>query len=155
MTESLINDPRYVQGKQLLKDKKFEEAIEFLSEMLRVSCEQFGDKSLVVAPLWFEYGNALLAKEEDNPSNNLLGTAANEAKKAVQMLGSEEQAEGDEEEGEEPSDEPGVASMTEGKEGEGEGGEGAEALAEEEEDIQMAWEALEVRRPAVCAVMFF
>lgn len=151
MTESLINDPRYIQGKQLLKDKKFEEAIEFLSELLRGSCERFGDKSLVVAPVWFEYGNALLSKEEDNPSNNLLGTAANEAKKAAQMLGAEEDAEdgGEEEEGEDSADQPGDESKAEGKEGEVEGAEGAEALAEEEEDIQMAWEALEVSRTTV------
>ena len=134
MSSSLTSDARFVQGKQLLKEKKFEEAVEFFSELLRSSCEQFGDKSLEVAPVWFEYGHALLSKEEDSPSNNLLGAAANEAKKAAQMLG-EEDAEGDPDE--EREDPPGESKV-------GDAGDDAEALAEEEEDIQMAWEALEV-----------
>ena len=37
-------------------------------------CKETGDDmSLACAAAWFEYGNALLTKEEDNPSDGLLG----------------------------------------------------------------------------------
>lgn len=35
----------------------------------------------------FEYGRALLMKEQDNPSDDLLGAMAAEAKKQAQALG--------------------------------------------------------------------
>ncbi len=38
------------------------------------------------ARAYFEYGNALLMKEEDNPTDDLLGAAAQEAKKAAASL---------------------------------------------------------------------
>lgn len=39
-----------------------------------------------LARVWFEYGNALLLKEEENPSVDLLGTVASEARKAASEL---------------------------------------------------------------------
>ena len=36
-----------------------------------------------MAEFWYEYGNALLAKEEENPSDDLLGVATREAKAAA------------------------------------------------------------------------
>jgi hypothetical protein len=58
---------------------------------LVMSCRvaTYGDKSLEVAPAWFEYGRALLLKEQENPSDDLLGAAAAEAKKQAQALGQE------------------------------------------------------------------
>jgi hypothetical protein len=38
------------------------------------------------ARVYYEYGNALLKKEEDNPTDDLLGAAAQEAKKAAASL---------------------------------------------------------------------
>jgi hypothetical protein len=42
-----------------------------------------------LAPVWYEYGNALLLKEEETPSDNLLGAAADEAKKQAKVLSME------------------------------------------------------------------
>lgn len=47
----------------------------------------FGEKSVEVAPAWFEYGRALLLKEQESPSDDLLGAVAAEAKKQAQTLG--------------------------------------------------------------------
>jgi len=41
------------------------------------------------ASIWFAYGDALLRQEEENPTDDLLGTAASEAKKAAASLASE------------------------------------------------------------------
>ena len=51
--------------------------------------DRFGDQSIEAAPAWFEYGNALLLTEEENPTDDLLGAAAAEAKKAAKALGDE------------------------------------------------------------------
>jgi hypothetical protein len=47
------------------------------------------DMSPDCAPIWFAYGDALLRQEEENPTDDLLGTAASEAKKAAASLASE------------------------------------------------------------------
>lgn len=41
------------------------------------------------AYVWFAYGDALLSKEEENPTDDLLGAAASEAKKAAAELAAE------------------------------------------------------------------
>lgn len=52
----------------------YEAAIDFFSELLQARVQQFGEQSLQAAPAWFEYGRALLLKEQENPSDDLLGT---------------------------------------------------------------------------------
>ena len=47
----------------------------------------YGEQCLEVAPAWFEYGRALLLKEQESPSDDLLGAVAAEAKKQAQSLG--------------------------------------------------------------------
>jgi len=37
------------------------------------SSEKYSEQSIELAPIWYEYGNSLLAKEEDNPTDSLLG----------------------------------------------------------------------------------
>jgi uncharacterized protein YggE len=50
---------------------------------------RFGDESIESAPAWLEYGSALLVKEEENPSDDLLAAATAEAKKQAAVLGQE------------------------------------------------------------------
>lgn len=40
--------------------------------MFVIRAASFGDESLECAPAWFAYGNALLTKEEDRPSENVV-----------------------------------------------------------------------------------
>ena len=47
-----------------------------------------GEMDAECARAYYEYGNALLMKEEDNPSDDLLGAAAKEARKAAASLAS-------------------------------------------------------------------
>ena len=53
-----------------------------------VSCGQ-DDMSPECAIVWYAYGDALLFKEEENPTDDLLGAAASEAKKAAAALAAE------------------------------------------------------------------
>jgi hypothetical protein len=50
---------------------------------------RFGDQSIESAPAWLEYGSALLVKEEENPSDDLLAAASAEAKRQAAVLGKE------------------------------------------------------------------
>jgi hypothetical protein len=98
-----------------------------------------GEQTIQVAPLWFEYGRALLMKEQENPTDDLLGAVAEEAKKQAKALGEElNSAEntGEEEEEEGEGQEEG-GDEEDGQEGEEGGGEDAS-------DMEVAWEALEV-----------
>jgi hypothetical protein len=93
-----------------------------------VSIGKYGDLSVDTAPAYFEYGSALLLKEEDNPTNGLLGNV-------------------NAEEGAPPPEDEDVDSEDDGP---GEASEGEEEGDEEEEeeidgDRQIAWEVLDVR----------
>ena len=68
------------QGKKFLKEKDFDKAIECFGSALQQGLEQYGEDNIRCAHLWFEYGNALLEKEETNPSDDLLGFAHSQAK---------------------------------------------------------------------------
>jgi hypothetical protein len=149
-----IDDPRFQQGKQFAKEKKYTEAVEFLNSLLQSACEKYGDQSIECAPVWYEYGNILLEKEEENPSDSLLGVAATEAKKAAQLLGAND----------DPAEETETCQNDEGgqddddqDEDQDDGDDGQDGNAapgdapndqqeEEEQDMEMAWEALEVAR---------
>jgi hypothetical protein len=99
-----------------------------------------GEQTIDVAPIWFEYGRALLMKEQENPTDDLLGAVAEEAKKQAKVLGEElngaENGEEEDEEEEEKEEEGGQ------QEGEGETGDGEDG--EDASDMEVAWEALEV-----------
>lgn len=49
----------------------------------------YGEQSIEVAPIWYEYGRALLMKEQENPSDDLLGAVAAEAKKQAKVISEE------------------------------------------------------------------
>ncbi|KAG2781251.1 hypothetical protein JG687_00001669 [Phytophthora cactorum] len=63
--EKTLTDPRYVRGVSLLKDKRLEEAVVAFEDLLRTMCEVEGKSdSLAVAPVYYEYGHALLSLTE-------------------------------------------------------------------------------------------
>ncbi|CAK4077682.1 unnamed protein product [Aphanomyces euteiches] len=99
--EETLKDPRFTRGVTLLKEKRYEEAVAHFEDLLRtmVETENNGD-TLRVAPVYYEYGNALLSYAE--ATRDVFG--GNEPTKA--------------EDGEE----------------------------EEENDLEVAWEMLEVAR---------
>lgn len=93
--------------------------------LIAFSVEKHGEMSIEAARLYYEYGNAMLTQEEDNPSNGLLSNVEGEEVKDIEVEDEEEEeaAEGAEE-------------------GEGEEEEGAAAA----DDLQAAWELLDVAR---------
>jgi len=91
-----------------------------------------GEDSVETAPLWYEYGDCLLSKEEENPSDDLLGAAAREARAAAQSLGQE--LRGDDVTSDDVTDE-GRYEVDNNDE-----------QNEEIDDLQYAWEALDYAR---------
>ena len=91
--------------------------------------EIYGQSSVQAAAAWYEYGNALLLKEEENPANGVLGNVEANPNGTVPE---DDEVGDDEEEGDaEPAD--------------GDEGEAMEEEDEPEGDLQVAWEALDVR----------
>lgn len=126
----LSSYPKFQSGRQALRDGKLEEAIDDFAALVQELNEKHGEDSLEVAPAWFEYGNALLQKEEENPSYGLLGNAA---QKAVEEKEKKEAAASENKEDEEsteksPKGEKGVV------EEEGDEEEEEEEMEEEEEE---------------------
>eukprot|EP01042_Synura_sphagnicola_P000954 gene954-1075_t len=122
---------------------------------------RLGDDDLALAPIWFEYGNALLAKEEDSPSDDLLGAAAAEAKRQARNIfpspqETNEDGSGNEVEEEEEVDDvegPEVTVPHMGPNGESANSQSAPADDQDGSDMEIAWEALEVHfHPAVSQV---
>jgi HAT1-interacting factor 1 len=94
--------------------------------------------SVQSAKAYYEYGNALLMNEEENPSDDLIGPSktaggANEENNQEEGGNEEEEENGEEEEGDGEG----------GDEGEGENEENKPA---EETDLEVAWEVLDVAR---------
>jgi hypothetical protein len=103
-----------------------------------------GEQTIQVAPLWFEYGRALLMKEQENPTDDLLGAVAEEAKKQAKALGEELNSAEPTGEEEEEEEEEGEGQEGEGDDQEGQDGNGENGGEEEASDMEVAWEALEV-----------
>lgn len=136
-------DARYKQGRKFMKENKYEEAIELFSSLLQsrwfaiihlrhcidnllwqLSVETHGELSFESAQAYYEYGNALLTKEEENPSNQILNNVEPENEDD-----GEEEEEENEEEGEKQEDADSVKKYVED---------------DPEGDFQIAWESLEV-----------
>lgn len=91
--------------------------------------EEFGDLSLQCADAYFEYGNVLLLKEEENPSNGLLGNGVDGGADDVEDDASEQDTE-DVACGDHRSTEGAVA--------------GGDEEGAPDDDLQIAWENLDV-----------
>lgn len=84
--------------------------------------------SIECARAYYEYGNALLNKEEENPSHGLLGNVDG---------GAGEDAQKDEHQGQDESKNDDEGDEEDDEEGEEE---------EVQDDLQIAWEVLDVSR---------
>ena len=107
-------DPRYIQGKALLRAKQYDAAIDAFCELLEALDQQFGPNHLESSPILFEYGSALVLKAES--AANLFGDASS-------------------------SNEQQQSNM------DGASGSGHQSQAGgSDEDLEIAWEVLEVAR---------
>jgi tetratricopeptide (TPR) repeat protein len=67
--QATLTDPRYLRGVTLLKEKRLEESVVAFEDLLRTMCEAEGKSdSLAVAPVYYEYGHALLTLTEATAS---------------------------------------------------------------------------------------
>lgn len=143
---STLADPQYKAGRKLIDDGRLEEAVNFFSGLLetRVAVLNGDEMSPALAPLYYEYGNSLLYNAEE--SGAVFGDAITDAEKQRAMAIVEAQvsgadAENQENEGRGPeSGGAGGASATPGD------GAAPSPDQEAEEDLEIAWENLELAR---------
>ena len=77
MSWQASRDPRFIQGKALIKAKKYDAGIDCFCELLEALVTTFGDDHLETTPVLYEYGSALLLKAESTA--NLFGDAVEDA----------------------------------------------------------------------------
>jgi hypothetical protein len=111
-------DLRYKHGKHLSESGRFLEAADILSQILSASCSRYGQLATVCAPIYYEYGHALLKIVES--SSDALGGKTQEAAR------------------EEEEEEKAAAAAEEDI--------GEEDEAEDANDLQVAYECLDVAR---------
>jgi len=72
--KAMLENADFVQGRKLVNDGNYDDAIDLFTKLLETTIEQTGDDmALVVAPLYFQYGSALLIKAEE--SSEVFGDA--------------------------------------------------------------------------------
>lgn len=104
------------------------------------SVEKFGEKSIAAAFAYFEYGRALLAKEEENPSTSLLSNVG----KGEDSKGGDDGEQKDSEQREDGDED---------EDGENEKNDDDDNDDEEDQevgDLQIAWEVFEVPHLFLC-----
>lgn len=141
---STLADPQYKAGRKLIDDGRLEEAVNFFSGLLetRVAVLSGDEMNPSLAPLYYEYGNSLLYNAEE--SGAVFGDAITDAEKKKAMAIVEAQVGGD---GGAQGEEGGARAG--GAQGGGAGDEGEQAPSpdqEAEEDLEIAWENLEMAR---------
>uniref|UniRef100_A0AAV1U5C5 Tetratricopeptide SHNi-TPR domain-containing protein n=1 Tax=Peronospora matthiolae TaxID=2874970 RepID=A0AAV1U5C5_9STRA len=115
--EKTLQDPRYVRGVTLLQQKRLDEALVVLEDLLRTMCDvEKKSDSLEVAPVCYEYGHALLSLHETTAGVFQCATSA----AAGRSRSEEDEASGEAEEGGAPN-----------------------AL---DEDLEAAWDVMELAR---------
>lgn len=139
-------DVRLEEGKKLMKKGEYEEAIGLFSSFLQsryqntiavimkkyyssngFSCifiirvEEFGELAVESAQAYYEYGNALLVQQEENPSDTLIGNADDKNDSANEASTTPDTVVGSDDENEEDGNE------------------------KDDDDLQIAWENLDVR----------
>ena len=161
----LKKDPRFEMGKALLSEGKYDDSINMFESLAREFADKYGDESVETAKAWYWYADALITKEEEC-ADDILGDAAAEAKAAVASMVAEMQADG--EEGGEAASSSSSSSTSSSSsleagmkpvpadiivEPEDEGGEqqeeGGDDDEEQPEDLEIAFECLEVCRRAL------
>ena len=158
----LVGFSNFVFGREKQRAGDLEGAIEAFTALLLEIVEKHGDDSAEAAPAWYVYGDALLQKEEENPSYGLLGSATEKEveAKAEKEAGSSAAGEGEEEDEKEGAAAPAPASSS-ANDNEEEEEEAALADADADtdaeadfegggeddyDDLQVAFEALETAR---------
>lgn len=161
-----LADPQYKAGRKLIEDGRLEEAVEFFGGLLETRVALLDDEmSPALAPLYYEYGNALLYNAEE--SGAVFGDAITDAEKKRAMAMLEAQVEqqalleqgvdaavvcsGDKAAGTAPVGAgQGEDSAAGGGLGSQSGGAGDTSPVagdqEAEEDLEIAWENLEMAR---------
>ena len=77
--------PVIVTARKLLDEKNYDDSINMLSALVETLVAQYGELHIETARAYFEYGDALLTKIEDAPTEGLLGTAADEEKASASL----------------------------------------------------------------------
>eukprot|EP01033_Poteriospumella_lacustris_P010899 gene10898-7754_t len=116
------DDIRLEEAKKLMRQGEYEDAIGLFQSLLQARVEEFGELSVEAAQAYYEYGNALLIQQEENPSDNLLGGNENQPLETQESVEIDETAAGEDEDDEDA-----------GEEDKG-----------EDDDLQIAWENLDV-----------
>ncbi|CAM9122443.1 unnamed protein product, partial [Discosporangium mesarthrocarpum] len=135
---STLTDPQFVAGRSLVVSGRLEEAVGFFSELLEDRVSALGDEmSASLAPLYFEYGNALLYYAEE--SGAVFGDAITDAEKQKAIAMVEAKMSGEVSSGK-------IDGEGGGDDGGASGGNQQTTEAEAEEDLEIAWENLEIAR---------
>ena len=138
-----LADPQYKAGRKLIDNGRLEEAVNFFGGLLetRVAVHDGDEMNPALAPLYYEYGNSLLYNAEE--SGAIFGDAVTEAEKKRAMAIVEAQITG------------ATGNVGGVDEDVNDGGAGADLADEEEapspdqgteEDLEVAWENLEMAR---------
>ncbi|CAB1119715.1 unnamed protein product [Ectocarpus sp. CCAP 1310/34] len=144
-----LADPQYKAGRKLIDDGRLEEAVNFFSGLLetRVQVLSGDEMSPSLAPLYYEYGNSLLYNAEE--SGAVFGDAITDAeqkKRAMAIV--EAQINGQAAAAAAAAGSGGAAreGANGGADGEGAAGQASTPDQEAEEDLELAWENLEMAR---------
>lgn len=138
-----IADPQYKAGRKLIDDGRLEEAVNFFGGLLetRVAVLDGDEMNPALAPLYYEYGNSLLYNAEE--SGVVFGDAITEAEKRKAVAAVEAQISGAMGEGGQAT---GAHNGGTPDAGPAEEEEGPPPNQEAEEDLEIAWENLEMAR---------
>lgn len=140
-----LANPQFKAGRKLIDAGRLEEAVEYFSGLLETRVGLLNDEmSPALAPLYYEYGNALLYHTEE--SGAVFGDAITDAEKKRAMAMLEQQAaqnalQQDEANG---GSREGKGAVVEGSGADGDGP--VTGDQETEDDLEIAWENLEMAR---------
>lgn len=143
-----LADPQYKAGRKLIDDGRLEEAVNFFSGLLetRVQVLSGDEMNPSLAPLYYEYGNSLLYNAEE--SGAVFGDAITDAeqkKRAMAIV--EAQINGKAVAGGGSTSSGGGGAAGANADGESKGAPEAPSPDQEaEEDLEIAWENLEMAR---------
>ena len=138
-----LADPQYKAGRKLIDDGRLEEAVNFFSGLLetRVQVLSGNEMSPALAPLYYEYGNSLLYNAEE--SGAVFGDAitdAEEKKRAMAIVEARINGEAP------PAPAEGGTAGGAARAGDEAGQQAPSPDQEAEEDLEIAWENLEMAR---------
>lgn len=117
-------------GSSVCADLSALEIIRVMTILWIFRVEEFGELSVEAAQAYYEYGNALLIQQEENPSDNLLGGSENQPVESQESVEVDEAGVGEDEDEEDADEEKG-----------------------DDDDLQIAWENLDVRENILANIL--